>query len=700
MGPRLLLLGLLSASTLIASIVHWYDRGEAEQRLLRSVDGANGTLQERLHTLVTLLQGVSGLFDASIYVDAGEFRRYVASVDLRADHPSVLGLGYALRLGPGDVPDVEARARAEGDRDFRVWPTPTRSDDAAIIYLEPRDRGNDRALGYVMSSEPTRRAAMVRSAHSGKLVASEIVLLVQDGGVDAPGFLVFTPHYTRGLPLDTPEERTAALEGFVYAPIRARELFAGISEQWGVELQAVEDGGEGRPVYASSKALDGAIEWRHLEIGGQRWTVVYAAAHGGTPLWRSSAAAVFLVCVAISVLLARLQVVQARSRARARSDADALRESEQRYRHLAEAMPCGVFAVSGDGRLVYRNGKLGGAELGEPFEASLARSVHPEDDVALLAWRSAVASARPWSATFRVRAEAGWRWCLGQAVAQGAGSARSWVGSITDIDAQKRAEEEVHRQAEELERRVEQRTAELQRTVRELEAFAAVASHDLQEPLRKIVMFGDRLKADLGADAPAGATESLDRIRTSASRLQRLIRDLLAFSRVSRAEMTLERVDLDAITRQLVAEMLEGRPGGAEVEVSPLPTVLGDATLLGQLLANLVGNALKFHKPGRPARVRVYTEPARAPPCDGELDRWFHLVVEDEGIGFEPRHAARIFDVFQRLHARDRYEGTGIGLAICRRVAELHGGRIFAEGRPGVGARFITCLRSADPVPS
>jgi PAS domain S-box-containing protein len=227
---------------------------------------------------------------------------------------------------------------------------------------------------------------------------------------------------------------------------------------------------------------------------------------------------------------------------------------------------------------------------------------------------------------------------------------------------------------------------ELERSNRELEEFAYVASHDLQEPLRKIRAFGDRLHQGFGAGLGEDGRDYLARMQAAAARMQQLIQELLQYSRVGRQPAQVEPVGLDAVLAEVLADLEPRLRGtGARVSAAPLGTVRADPTLMRQLLQNLLANALKFHRAGIPPEVRVETEA-------GDDGRTVRLTVADRGIGFEPAHAERIFLPFQRLHGRSEYEGTGMGLAICRRIAEAAGGAIQAHGEPGVGATFTVTL--------
>jgi two-component system sensor kinase FixL len=261
----------------------------------------------------------------------------------------------------------------------------------------------------------------------------------------------------------------------------------------------------------------------------------------------------------------------------------------------------------------------------------------------------------------------------------------TWVFNafVYDITERKRAEME----REEFARRLEQSN-------RELEQFASVASHDLQEPLRKIQAFGDRLQGRFGAALGEQGREYVERMQSSAARMRTLINDLLTYSRVTSKAQPFAPVDLNAVAREVVSD-LEGRlqQTGGRVELGPLPVVEADPLQMRQLLQNLIGNGLKFHRPGEPPVVRVEGRLLPDPLANGDGGAALaEVTVCDNGIGFEEEYRERIFQVFQRLHGRQQYEGTGMGLAICRKIVERHGGRITAHGRPGKGATFIVTL--------
>ncbi len=274
-----------------------------------------------------------------------------------------------------------------------------------------------------------------------------------------------------------------------------------------------------------------------------------------------------------------------------------------------------------------------------------------------------------------------------------------------ELTARRQAERGLARANEELEERVRARTADLdaanvalRRSNGELEQFASVASHDLQEPLRKIQAFGDRLRAKFADALGEQGCDYLERMQSSAARMRTLINDLLTFSRVTTKAQPFAPVDLAVVAREVVSD-LEGRiqQTGGRVELGELPTVAADPLQMRQLLQNLIGNALKFHKPGEPPLVEVHGRTLEDTDANGAPGSLREITVRDNGIGFDEVYLDRIFEVFQRLHGRMDYEGTGMGLAISRRIVERHGGALTARSTPGQGAAFVVTLPLRHP---
>ena len=266
------------------------------------------------------------------------------------------------------------------------------------------------------------------------------------------------------------------------------------------------------------------------------------------------------------------------------------------------------------------------------------------------------------------------------------------AGINLDITERMRAEEALR----DSEGKLRQFTTQLERSNRELQDFAYVASHDLQEPLRKIVVFGERLREKNSEALGPEALDYLDRMQKAAARMQILINDLLTFSRVTTKAQPFTSVNLAEVASGVV-EDLEGRIElvKGRVELGALPVIDAEALQMRQLLQNLIGNALKFRRPEEPPVVKVEAQIISAP--DTPAKKLCRLTVSDNCIGFDEKYLDRIFNVFQRLHTRNEYEGTGMGLAIVRKIALYHGGDITAKSKPGQGSTFILTIPVAHP---
>lgn len=284
----------------------------------------------------------------------------------------------------------------------------------------------------------------------------------------------------------------------------------------------------------------------------------------------------------------------------------------------------------------------------------------------------------------------------GLLIAHQCSSSRHWTSS--EIELLRQIADQIGialAQAQMLAEETRQRQ-ELARSNAELQQFASVASHDLQEPLRKIQAFGNRLKAICGEQLTAQGQDYLERMQSAAQRMQALIDDLLTLSRITTRGQPFVIVDLNLIVQEVLSDLeLQIQQSNGDVEVGEMPTIEADAVQMRQLLQNLIGNALKFHRPEQPPTVKIYSQllnQEQQPTDSQENATACRIFVADNGIGFDEKYLDRIFNVFQRLHSRSEYEGTGMGLAICRKIAERHGGSITANSKLGQGSKFIITI--------
>ncbi|MDE2165493.1 MAG: PAS domain-containing protein [Alphaproteobacteria bacterium] len=322
-----------------------------------------------------------------------------------------------------------------------------------------------------------------------------------------------------------------------------------------------------------------------------------------------------------------------------------------------------------------------------PTTENFLKLVHPEDHAVVLRTRGEIAQGKnPEPFEYRITRPDGTIRNIARECAvefDDNGKPLYMIGTVRDVTEKRAQERELRRKSQE----IEERNEELQRSNAELEQFAYVASHDLQEPLRMVASYCQLLQRRYKDKLDTDANEFIDFAVEGASRMQRLINDLLAYSRVGRKGGDPVPLAFGEVVKAAL-DNLKGAitESGAKVTVGTLPSVVGVRMQLTQLMQNLIGNAIKFRRDGVTPAISVTAS------RDGAM---WHIVVEDNGVGIEPQYLERVFLIFQRLHERNKYPGTGIGLAIAKKVIEYHGGRIWIESKPGQGSRFNFTLPAA-----
>ncbi|GAA4450404.1 hypothetical protein GCM10023189_10960 [Nibrella saemangeumensis] len=396
-----------------------------------------------------------------------------------------------------------------------------------------------------------------------------------------------------------------------------------------------------------------------------------------------------------------------------------LQDSEQHYKRVTNALPLMIFTANQAGQLIYANAwvtELTGLGIQTLNQSKWSQVIHPEDfDHFWALWTKKAAEGKAFESECRLKAAASqeYRWHLFSArpVISEAEKVTAWTGFVVNIHAQKivshtlRANEELtlaKTQLEQSQRELQSTVSELNRSNAELSQFAYVASHDLQEPLRKIQSFGDILKDQFAPALGATGADLVSRMQSSSGRMQTLVKDLLTYSRLTTHQQAFQRVDLNVLMAGVLSDLETiVQEKHATIEVSPLLNIQGDQLQLRQFFQNLLSNAIKFAKPDLPPVVQITANRLSSVQLPSNVlltgyPAYVAISVADNGIGFDQQYEERIFRLFQRLHGRSQYEGTGIGLAICKKVADNHGGHISARSRPGEGAVFTVYLPAGD----
>ena len=369
----------------------------------------------------------------------------------------------------------------------------------------------------------------------------------------------------------------------------------------------------------------------------------------------------------------------------------------QRIQSILEALPQMAWTTDPGGSVTYLTQGwyfYTGQKQEEALGDGWASVIHPEDSEKLLAqWKASLSTGKPFQQAARYRKANGeYRWHLarGSAIKNQAQEITMWVGTCTDIHDQI-----LH--AEELERKVKERTQSLEASNAELEQFAHISSHDLQEPLRKISIFTSLLLENADETLNDAAKKYLDKINATAERMSASLHALLSYTRLHREERFVP-VNLNEVVSNVLVDLeLLISQKQASITVEDLPEVKAIPIQMQQLFYNLINNALKFAKKDQPPEIAITSrqlmeeELVRFPKLL-QFKTYYEIVVKDNGIGFDPIHSEKIFTIFQRLHPRSQYEGTGIGLSLVKKVATNHKGEVYAVSEPGKGTAFHIVL--------
>ena len=660
----------------------------ARKDLIVFSDETKNDLLTRLHADAQRLRIASSLFEVTGITSREQWRNVIIRQELERELPGIQGIGYSVIVSARQLASHERNIRNEGFPLYAVQPPGRRAVYAPIIYLESSSERSLKVFGFDALSEPVRRSAMEHARDFDEATLTGKVPQFQDPDtVQQAGILMYVPVYEKGLRFTTVEERRRAIRGWVYSPYRMKDLAGRILD--GREL------GEGRQmrmeIFSDTSFSQAALlydstpdkrydtdpgstinEQTSITFNGIVWTLRFTRVAGfASGIDYSKAWYVLVGGTVVSLLLAVLYLLFANAR-----------DSAKRYSLTLDAVHDGLWdwnVPSGKTFFSSHYYSMLGYEEGEfrGSHASWRLLIHPDDlDRVEEDQRLSIENGNGFAIDLRMRLKSGgWQWLStrGRVVQRdAAGKAVRLVGTLSDITDRKRVQDELAVVMEDLDR-----------SNKDLLQFAAIASHDLQEPLRMIASYTQLLAERYNDQLDVKARKYLAYAADGAVRMQRLVDDLLTYSRVGTRARPMEITDAHSILGLAIsnlASLLEESKAIVTDEV--LPLVRGDASQLTQVFQNLLANAIRFRRDDSPC-VHVSV---------GEEKHEWVFSVRDNGIGIDRKYAERIFVIFQRLHTRQEFPGTGIGLALCKRIVERHGGRIWFESEVGRGSTFFFSL--------
>lgn len=690
---------LVLLSSLLLVFLYWRGAQQSELRaayaeFVSETEGITKLLRQRLLNYELVIRGGVSLFASVERPSAAQWKDYVDGLDIDKHFPALAGLGFVPYLDQGELRALQQAMHEAGEGPLVIRPEGARNRYGPLLYLQPSIPSNREAIGYDMFSEPARKAAMAGAAENGAARMTQPVQLMPATRWSAPGLMLYVPVYRGQIP-KTAAQRWRALQGWVCMPLDTRafidEIMRTTPGRIGLTISDVANNGQ--QVYPGVPTGDKGTplfeRTTELDVYGRHWQLHFSSeAQGGLLAGPPELLAVLIIGVIASLLLSGITLALARTESMAQLKAaqmsESYRRSELRFRNAMRYSASGKALLDHGGTIVEANPSLA-TILGSTPELLVGelftrRFVGGQDEISD-GWTPGQGVRRIMRRLHRVDGEVRDLQLTYAPVPGNIGQDVASLVEVEDVTERLRAQAQEQALNRLLEARVAMRTRELTHANQELESFAYSVSHDLRTPLRSIEGFS-RLLAERYSDrVDSEGRDYLARVRNAAGRMDELIEALLRMSRVSRSTLTWATLDLSLIAHDVIGELRESDPQRqALVEIEPGLQATGDAALVRNLLQNLLDNAWKFTS-GREKAHIVFGKGAQ----HAEQTEFF---IRDNGAGFSPEYAGKLFRPFQRLHSQQEFPGYGIGLASVRRIIERHGGTIRAESKLGEGVTF------------
>ena len=722
---------------------------ELQDEFEHSADNYSSVIISSVKTKLLMLESIRSFYHGSQNVECKEFSEFIKPYI--GNMNGIHAFQWAPLVRQEDRGQFEDRICEKGFGQFRITEcteagqiisAKQRDKYFPVYYVEPLE-DNVLDLGYDLASNQALQKAMNLAIESGEIIASERVRLL-DLLTHEFGVYIFVPVYKNNIVPDETAARRSDIEGLIVGVFHLKELvesaLSNLHDQQ-VGIQIIDNSTEGTSllyshsshnpddhIHSSSESRPehfshGTQYTKKLTIGGREWEIACNPEEGFVSPDRASQPFIILAFSLVTSLLISIyfyngigrtirieRLVSERTEqlssaneslqqemSRRQEAQEEIQSRQKQYMAIFECSMDGLIVIDTDGTIAEANPAacgMYGYVRKEIVGMPIKNLISPETQYVFEDFKKTLQESKTFTGeSIDVRKDGTTFVNEVRGVPFSYDGRPHFLGITRDVTESRHAQAEMEKLLDlvstsnnELTRSNEK----LGRSNKELEDFAYIASHDLQEPLRKVIAFGDRLKTKYFDKLDETGIDYLGRMQDAAGRMSVLINDLLTYSRVTSKAKAFEDVDLEKITREVLSDMeIRIEELGATVKVSSLCGLKADKVQMRQLIQNLISNALKFHKPDEAPVVNIFCRTVPLEDNENTVSEALQIVIEDNGIGFDEQYTDRIFGMFQRLHGREEYDGTGLGLAVCQKIADRHDIAITVNSTPGKGTTFI-----------